>query len=554
MLLAVNDILALPAKDQFRCLCDRHPMVPNIGYVLQSVLRAFSDNQQWKDECLLYATKKKELYVVNQLLAAGAKPTEHCLLTAERSKERFVLHRLRQLYPEPKKATLLGSYFQFESNQTERLESTCIKAQKRMNTLRLALEPRKMRIRRARTCLLQLDEAEKHVKETESKVFLKFHVMLCYIIIFQMKGLPAEMMHLLTMPKPYLVPIQNTSTSELLARLREIRVSWLHTIPAIHNVACMQPLRAKLTLTVLLKAAEETLQKVSYAFEKGPLFSFYSPNIFFAYIKFRSSDEMSSQADSDAEKSEEEFEVEDLETEDLFKAKVKKANPSFFSILRSGIKDAVASLQSFFTSQLPSSKMLKRRRNELINCFANQRLLLVGQSGSGKSAVINSFNYVANLANPKAEFQEITKSRFANSQVTRNLIPCGPKTGMYKFLKEDQTYSEQASMGPTLYDTPGLPYRDGSTAFQLLLSGKFPMNSTALRHFTFYDDKKPNKIKDYTKKDPDNDHIPTGVLLVKNLKVPGLQMEFDAVEDLSEAIAKMNTGEFYVKAKIIAKQ
>lgn len=173
--LAVNDILALPAKEQFRYLCNRDPMLPNIGYVLQSVLRAFSGNQQWKDECLLYATEKEELYVVSQLLAAGARPTEHCLRAAARNRETVVLHRLNQFYPETRKATLHGSYFQLESDVTKPFKNL-LDAQKRINNLRSALRACKMRRRSALSCFLQLDEAEKHAKETQNKVFLEDHV------------------------------------------------------------------------------------------------------------------------------------------------------------------------------------------------------------------------------------------------------------------------------------------------------------------------------------------------------------------------------------------
>ena len=97
-------------------------------------------------------------------------------------------------------------------------------------------------------------------------------------------------------------------------------------------------------------------------------------------------------------------------------------------------------------------------REKLIGSFDDQRILIVGRSGMGKSSLINSFNYVANLAaDENAHFDEIAESLKSSERAkTLSLFQYNAKIGsMYRSLlrSHNDGYKEKLQVAPTLYDT-----------------------------------------------------------------------------------------------------
>ena len=112
-------------------------------------------------------------------------------------------------------------------------------------------------------------------------------------------------------------------------------------------------------------------------------------------------------------------------------------------------------------SKLEDSEQLQNRirgrQKILLGRFQRQKLLVLGGKGHGKSSVINSFNYVANLAaNSNAEYfpyAEIGSGQTSKTKHFREYSACTPK-GFCKELNE-----ELRKRVPTFYDTCGIPNR-----------------------------------------------------------------------------------------------
>ena len=106
---------------------------------------------------------------------------------------------------------------------------------------------------------------------------------------------------------------------------------------------------------------------------------------------------------------------------------------------------------SFFS---PLQRQIKRRRRFAIDNFSNQKFLLLGTPGCGKSSLVNSFNYTINLRESSAEYQEIAEIGVTDENKTKRLKKYDHREGMYARL----TKSER-SRAPTLFDMVGLPNR-----------------------------------------------------------------------------------------------
>eukprot|EP00118_Oscarella_pearsei_P027238 m.310942 g.310942 ORF g.310942 m.310942 type:complete len:343 (+) comp56898_c0_seq1:46-1074(+) len=122
-----------------------------------------------------------------------------------------------------------------------------------------------------------------------------------------------------------------------------------------------------------------------------------------------------------------------------------------------------------------TQEILDERRARLIKSFNSQRILLLGEVGHGKSSLINSFNYVANLVNSEAQFVTVAQPGGGHSSKTKRLTAYGPDLKeMYTELKD----SGASSKAPTFLDTCGMPNRDNLTpVFQRLIDGQIEANS-----------------------------------------------------------------------------
>eukprot|EP00118_Oscarella_pearsei_P021663 m.244534 g.244534 ORF g.244534 m.244534 type:complete len:314 (+) comp40247_c1_seq31:2783-3724(+) len=99
---------------------------------------------------------------------------------------------------------------------------------------------------------------------------------------------------------------------------------------------------------------------------------------------------------------------------------------------------------------------VRKAEKSVLGHFDHQQLLLIGHTGSGKSSVINSFDFVANLAanSSLAEYQHWAKIGAGHRTKTVRLLSYGSSRGLYKHLGDDLR-----DKGPVFRDTCGLPER-----------------------------------------------------------------------------------------------
>ena len=71
---------------------------------------------------------------------------------------------------------------------------------------------------------------------------------------------------------------------------------------------------------------------------------------------------------------------------------------------------------------------VKERRTVLKQRFDGQKILMIGKPGSGKSSIINSFNFVVNMCfNESAEYEEVCETSAATMAVSKlTLNSTGP--------------------------------------------------------------------------------------------------------------------------------
>ncbi|XP_065837030.1 uncharacterized protein [Oscarella lobularis] len=96
---------------------------------------------------------------------------------------------------------------------------------------------------------------------------------------------------------------------------------------------------------------------------------------------------------------------------------------------------------------------LSRRRKNLIERFDGQKFLILGRPGCGKSSLVNSFNYVINLVDPRADYDEIAQVGASTGETkTRHLTKYDFRKEMYACLKGDERRK-----APAFFDLVGLP-------------------------------------------------------------------------------------------------
>ena len=120
-------------------------------------------------------------------------------------------------------------------------------------------------------------------------------------------------------------------------------------------------------------------------------------------------------------------------------------------------------------------KKVTARGKKLLTRFNGQKVLLIGPTGSGKSSLINSFNYVANLAADfdSAEYELWARPGAGNQTKTRIFADYNHKKGLYRQLDENIK-----TKAPTFYDSCGLPDRAiCKDLIQALANGSIPLGT-----------------------------------------------------------------------------
>ena len=114
----------------------------------------------------------------------------------------------------------------------------------------------------------------------------------------------------------------------------------------------------------------------------------------------------------------------------------------------------MGSLMSLFVRHLhPTERMISHLREDLIGKFDGQKFLILGRPGCGKSFLVNSFNYVINLTDPQADYEEIAQVGASTGETkTRNLTKYDHTTRMYAKLRRDRRRK-----APAFFDIVGLP-------------------------------------------------------------------------------------------------
>ena len=113
---------------------------------------------------------------------------------------------------------------------------------------------------------------------------------------------------------------------------------------------------------------------------------------------------------------------------------------------------------SFFRNINPIEREISRVREKLIEDFDGQKFLVVGRPGCGKSSLINSFNYVINLTDPRADYEEIAQvgassaGEVSTETVTKSLTKYDFRRKMYVSLRGDRR-----KKAPAFFDLVGLP-------------------------------------------------------------------------------------------------
>eukprot|EP00118_Oscarella_pearsei_P028643 m.2614 g.2614 ORF g.2614 m.2614 type:complete len:291 (+) comp8795_c0_seq1:534-1406(+) len=110
-------------------------------------------------------------------------------------------------------------------------------------------------------------------------------------------------------------------------------------------------------------------------------------------------------------------------------------------------------LLTSIASLTPTQREIVRLRKELISNFSGQKFLILGRPGCGKSSLINSFNYVINLTDPKADYEEIAEVGQSQAETkTRRLTKFDYQRKMYSKLKV-----ADRKKAPAFFDLVGLP-------------------------------------------------------------------------------------------------
>ena len=114
----------------------------------------------------------------------------------------------------------------------------------------------------------------------------------------------------------------------------------------------------------------------------------------------------------------------------------------------------MGSLMSLFVRHVhPVERTISHLREDLIKGFSGQKLLILGRPGCGKSSLVNSFNYVINLTDPQADYEEIAQVGASTGETkTRKLTKYDHTKSMYAKLGRDLR-----KMAPAFFDLVGLP-------------------------------------------------------------------------------------------------
>ena len=129
----------------------------------------------------------------------------------------------------------------------------------------------------------------------------------------------------------------------------------------------------------------------------------------------------------------------------------------------------------------PVERAVHRLREDLIDRFEKQQFLILGRLGCGKSSLVNSFNYVINLTNPEADYEEIAPvGASTGAAKTKKLTKYDLKREMYAELSPDQRRD-----APAFFDLMGLPNQAAlADLISKLADGKIEDGTNMMRAFS----------------------------------------------------------------------